>query len=86
VIEVIQKKTIDSMSITKVNPEMDGIETTRAIRGRSTDAAKPIPILGLTANIHPPDLANFEAAGLNAIMLKPFNRVRLLQQVRELLS
>ena len=65
---------------------MDSIGTTRAIRGRSTDAAEPIPIPGLTANIHPPDLANFEAAGLNAIMLKPFNRVRLLQQVRELLS
>jgi hypothetical protein len=69
-----------------VMPEMDGIETTRAIRRRNTTAAKPIPILGLTANIHPPDLANFEAAGLNAIMLKPFDRLRLLQQVRELLS
>jgi CheY-like chemotaxis protein len=40
----------------------------------------------LTANIHPPDLADFEAAGLNAVMLKPFDRERLLQQVRELLS
>ena len=31
VIDLIQRQTIDSMSITKVNPEMDSIETTRAI-------------------------------------------------------
>ena len=85
-LDVIQTQAIDLVLMDMVMPEMDGIETTRAIRSRSTGAAKPIPILGLTANIHPPDLANFEAAGLNAIMLKPFNRVRLLKQVREFLS
>ena len=85
-LEIMQSQTIDLVLMDMVMPEMDGIETTRAIRRRNTNAAKPIPILGLTANIHPPDLANFEAAGLNAIMLKPFDRLRLLQQVRELLS
>ena len=85
-LKVIQTQAIDLVLMDMVMPEMDGIETTRAIRSQSMGAAKALPILGLTANIHPPDLANFEEAGLNAIMLKPFNRVRLLQQVRELLS
>jgi CheY-like chemotaxis protein len=85
-LEIMQTQAIDLVLMDMVMPEMDGIETTRAIRSQAMDLAKPTPILGLTANIHPPDLADFEAAGLNAVMLKPFDRERLLQQVRELLS
>jgi CheY-like chemotaxis protein len=35
------------------------------------------PILGLTANVTPQDLERFKAAGLNDVMLKPFDPAQL---------
>ena len=63
---------------------MDGIDATQAIR--ATAAGAQLAILGLTANIHPPDLANFKAAGLDRIMLKPFERAQLLETIETMLT
>jgi CheY-like chemotaxis protein len=66
-----------------VMPEMDGIEALQALR--QNPHGQDIPVLGLTANIHPQDLARFRAAGVNALVLKPFDAATLCIQIGQLL-
>ena len=63
---------------------MDGIEASQAIR--STPGGASLPVLGLTANIDQPDSSNFQSAGLNAIMLKPFDRAQWIATLERLLA
>ena len=49
------------------------------------DAAN-IPVLGLTANVNPNDLERFAKAGVDDTVLKPFDQVKLCEQVQHLLN
>ncbi|WP_323041215.1 ATP-binding protein [Gemmobacter sp.] len=53
-------------------PEMDGVAATRAIRA-GAGASRATPIIALTANALPEDLARFEAAGMAATLVKPLS-------------
>ena len=81
---LVQHVALDLVLMDMVMVDMDGIEATQAIR--ATQAGIGLPILGLTANIHPPDLASFKAAGLDDIMLKPFERTQLLEKLETMLA
>jgi CheY-like chemotaxis protein len=65
-------------------PVMDGIDATQAIRRLSSAAAQTL-VLGLTANVNQDDLTRFEAAGLDGLMLKPFDWRELCMRVEGLL-
>lgn len=67
-----------------VMPQMDGIETTLAIRVMAGEVAQ-VPVLGITANVNPSDLESFSAAGLQGVMLKPFEPKLLRMKVLELI-
>ena len=69
-----------------VMPEMDGIETTRWIRASEDARTRRTPVLGLTANVNAQDLASFEQAGLDALLLKPFEMRRLREEVARLVQ
>ena len=69
-----------------VMPQLDGAEATKTLRACGSAHAQKVPIIGLTANVHPPDLAKFKAAGLNALMLKPFDSAALYAQIETLLA
>ena len=58
-------------------PEMDGLDATRQIRSRGGDLAA-IPIVALTANAIPEDVAACYDAGMNQFVAKPVNRQVLL--------
>ncbi len=61
-------------------PEMDGLEATRAIRdlgGRMT----AIPIIALTANAFPEDVAACYAAGMTNFVAKPVRKETLLAAI-----
>ncbi len=51
-------------------PDMDGLEATRAIRGRH-DPLAALPIIALTANALPSQHEQYQAAGMNACINKP---------------
>jgi CheY-like chemotaxis protein len=74
---------VDLVLMDMVMPVMDGIETTRRIRAEA--AWQNIPVLGLTANVNPVDLQAFRNAGLNEVLLKPFNPAQLCLRVEPLL-
>ena len=66
-----------------VMPGMDGTEATQRLRAHPD--WRHIPVLGLTANVNPQDLARFEAAGLNGLLFKPFELAQLRAQIERLL-
>jgi len=81
-----QEQDFDLILMDLVMPQLDGAEATKALRACGSAHAQKVPIIGLTANVHPPDLATFKAAGLNALMLKPFDSAALYAQIETLLA
>ncbi len=74
----------DLVLLDMVMPVMDGIETTRAIRASTHARIRETPVLGLTANVSSVDLAQFQQAGLDGLLLKPFEVERLRSEVDRL--
>ena len=63
-------------------PRMDGISATKAIRNLPPPACN-VPIVAMTANVLPHQIAEFRAAGMNDHIGKPYTRSGLLAKVRE---
>lgn len=64
-------------------PEMDGLETTRRLRrGEAGRAAQDVPVIGLTASAFTDDRDACLAAGMNHVLTKPIEKLKLLQDVR----
>jgi signal transduction histidine kinase len=76
-ITAAEQARFDVIVMDMVMPKMDGIEATQALRQNPNTSIRNTPILGLTANVTPQDLERFKAAGLNDVMLKPFDPVQL---------
>jgi CheY-like chemotaxis protein len=74
----------DLVLLDMVMPVMDGIETTRAMRASAHARTRQTPVLGLTANVSPVDLERFQQAGLDGLLLKPFEVERLRSEVERL--
>lgn len=66
-------------------PEMDGCEAAERIRGLNRADAKAIPIIALTANAFPEDIARTAAAGMNAHLSKPIAPDMLWAALQQLL-
>ena len=81
---LVAQVPLDLVLMDMVMVGMDGIEATQAIRSTAGEAS--LPVLGLTANIHPPDLSSFKSAGLDEIMLKPFDSAQLIATLERLLA
>ncbi|WP_454714647.1 ATP-binding protein [Caulobacter segnis] len=61
-------------------PRMDGLTATRAIRGLGGDAAAT-PIIALTANVLPDQVAFYRASGMDDHVGKPINPRELLLKI-----
>lgn len=84
-LEILRQHAVDLVFMDMVMPVMDGIDATAFIRQDAMDRIRQVPVLGLTANVNPVDLARFKAAGLNDVMLKPFDPAELCHRVEPLL-
>jgi CheY-like chemotaxis protein len=68
-------------------PDMDGLEATRRLRaGEAGEAARHLPVVGLTANAYAEDRAACLDAGMDEVLVKPVGRMRLLQTVQQALE
>jgi signal transduction histidine kinase/CheY-like chemotaxis protein len=81
-----QDPPFDLVLMDMVMPIMDGIEATRAMRLSPNSQIRKIPVLGLTANVSTAELALFEQAGLDGLLLKPFELKHLMSQVTRLIG
>jgi PAS domain S-box-containing protein len=61
-------------------PEMDGLEATRTIR-RGGGSSRLSPIVAMTANAFPEDVAACHAAGMNDFVAKPVSKQRLIEAI-----
>jgi signal transduction histidine kinase/CheY-like chemotaxis protein len=86
VMQALQRKTFDAILMDMVMPGMDGIEATQYIRQTLSQEGARVPVLGLTANVNPEDLDRFTKAGVDGVVLKPFDPVKLCQQVEQLIK
>jgi CheY-like chemotaxis protein len=81
----LRQQDFDVILMDMVMPEMDGIEATTALRQTFAAPACTTPVLGLTANVNPQDLERFSGAGVNSVVLKPFDAVKVCAQVEQML-
>ena len=84
-LDILHQNPVDLVFMDMVMPVMDGIEATGQIRQDALNRIAHVPVFGLTANVNSLDLGRFKAAGLNDVMLKPFEPVELCQRVENLL-
>ena len=83
-LQALQTQDFDLVFMDLVMPELNGADATHALRAMPAPRSNT-PVMGLTADVSPVDLANFRAAGINALLLKPFDPQHLVRESQALL-
>lgn len=65
-------------------PEMDGIETFRALQGNPT--TQSIPVILMTAKVQAAEQRRFAELDIAGIITKPFKAMRLPEQISKILG
>ncbi|MEM6900283.1 MAG: ATP-binding protein, partial [Pseudomonadota bacterium] len=78
-LEVLSEEPFDLVFMDLHMPRMDGFETTRRIR--SQGHLKQLPIVAMTASVLEEDVAAAYAAGMNDMLPKPFEEIKLVQTI-----
>ena len=81
----LSAQKFDLILMDMLMPELDGIEATQFVRQDPTSPNQWIPVLGLTANISTEDHVRCLTAGMNDVLLKPFDRQVLIHRMENLL-
>ncbi|OGL64903.1 MAG: hypothetical protein A3J27_13745 [Candidatus Tectomicrobia bacterium RIFCSPLOWO2_12_FULL_69_37] len=81
-VEEIRKKAPDLILLDLRMPQVDGIDTLRALRKEEARA----PVILLTARRSPEVLAQAEALGAVEVLFKPVDLTRLFQILEEMLG
>ena len=79
----LQGEDFDLVLMDMVMPEMDGIEATAHIRRDLPQPMQHVPVILLTANVNTQDHVRGQEAGINALMVKPFDRSKLCALIEE---
>ena len=85
-IEAFKTKTFDLVLMDIQMPVLDGIQATREIRAWEVDKnLEPTPILALTAGALVEEHHRALAAGMDAFLTKPIDRVKLYEMLNQFL-
>ena len=76
-ISSLQTRSVDIVLMDLIMPDMDGLQTTRAIRAFESAQQRDVVIIGLTASSHHQDHAACLEAGMNDVLVKPLNKAHL---------
>ncbi len=79
----LRREAFDLVLMDMVMPEMDGIEATEHIRQDLDSPMQHVPVILLTANVNAQDHLRGLRAGINALMVKPFDRLKLCSLIEE---
>ncbi|WP_425994099.1 ATP-binding protein [Caulobacter sp. DWR1-3-2b1] len=80
-VEAVRQGRYDLVLMDIQMPGMDGLTATRRIRAMTDFAGSRTPIVAMTANVLPEQIANCLAAGMDDHLGKPINPPRLLETV-----
>ena len=72
--DLLASRSVDAVLMDLVMPEMDGLQTTQALRASAQAGLRTLPVIGLTASSHPQDHAACMQAGMNDVLVKPLNK------------
>jgi len=81
-VEAVANQTYDLILMDMQMPVMDGPSAARAIRA-STGPGRDTPIVALTANVLPEQIAQCRAAGMQAHLAKPIDPAALIAAIAE---
>jgi signal transduction histidine kinase/CheY-like chemotaxis protein len=84
VLAALAEEPFDLVLMDVQMPDMDGIETTRALRARERDTGRHIPVVALTAHALATDRNQCLAAGMDAYLSKPLRRDELAKVIARL--
>jgi PAS domain S-box-containing protein len=86
-LEAWERETWDLILMDVQMPAMDGPTATREIRAReAASGRRRTPLIALTANAMAHQVAEYRAAGMDAIVAKPIDVEQLLSAMRDLLE
>jgi CheY-like chemotaxis protein len=78
-LELARSEPPDAVIVDVMMPGMDGPETVRRLR--ADPAIADVPVILLTAKVQPSDTARFDDLGVQAVLAKPFDPMRLAADV-----
>ncbi len=82
-IEILKNNTIDIVLMDIEMPVMNGLETTKYIRENLPGPFNRIPIIALTAH-NPDDFFNdYNSAGFDELLTKPYSFEKVLNAIRK---
>ncbi len=84
-IEAVRAGDFDVVLMDVRMPDMDGPDATRIIRQES-NVKSAIPIIAVTADAVVENRESFIASGMNAVVTKPIDRLKLIQAINEVLN
>ena len=80
----LEKETFDLVLMDIQMPEMDGLETTRAIRKKEAQTGAHLPIIAMTAHAMQRDRQRCIEAGMDNYISKPIKRDEFFKTIAEL--
>jgi CheY-like chemotaxis protein len=86
-IEGIRKAEAESPDVILLDvsmPDLDGAETFQRLQ--DNPATRAIPVILLTAKVQPDDQAQFAALAIAGVITKPFDPVKLAEQISAILG
>ncbi|MCB9915114.1 MAG: response regulator [Planctomycetes bacterium] len=81
-LEMLRAGSYDAVLMDCAMPELDGYQTTRAIRDGEVPGCEPIPIIALTAEVSTQARRGCLEAGMNDYLTKPIRREELDHAIR----
>ena len=72
----------DLVLIDLVMPDLDGSEVVAIVRQSCPEPYRSVPVIALTANVAQDAVDRCNAAGVNEVLAKPFDRLTLIRSVR----
>jgi two-component system, sensor histidine kinase and response regulator len=85
-IETLADQDFDAVLMDVQMPEMDGLQTTAAIRAAEEGTDRHLPILAVTAHAMSGDREDCLGAGMDGYLAKPIQSAQLLQALADVLS
>jgi signal transduction histidine kinase/ActR/RegA family two-component response regulator len=85
-LDQLRAQSFDVVLMDVIMPEMDGMQTTQALRQDLATPACLTPVIALTASANPVDHARCLQAGMNAVVLKPLDAKDLTTQISQVLA
>lgn len=76
-VEMVQDGAYDLVFMDHLMPEMNGVETAKAIRGLEGEQYKKLAIVAMSANVDQENLELFQQSGINDFAVKPVERHNL---------